>query len=371
MAGTSTGAKKYVVNLSAEERERLEALISSGKRSAQLITKARILLKTDASEAGEGWTDREIAAAWDTSVNTVGSARRQLVEEGFEATLLRKYNPNSARPRIFDGAAEAKLIALACSPAPEGRLANAAHVKNVPGRKTDVNDATWLSELAAHGLIRGSFASDRPTQELRSLLRTRKRLVRERSSHIQRPHLGGLTKGVEIGLHLLVDPRDRPIEGVDLLQMELEQEAPISDRTDWARRFPSDGHLLSWACICPRNDESAGKRRSTRMRKGSRWLKATLFSCALGGRQNQRQLLPGPVPPNQGSPRGQKGHRRRRRLPPAHHPSHAQGRHSVPGFRRRPLRQATQDRLHPSPCPAPPEPRVRRSAHPSPRMTRV
>ena len=114
------GAKKYVVKLSAEERERLEALISSGKRSAQLITKARILLKADASEAGEGWTDREIAAALDTSVNTVGSTRRQLVEEGFEATLLRKYNPNSARPRIFDGAAEAKLIALACSPAPEG-----------------------------------------------------------------------------------------------------------------------------------------------------------------------------------------------------------------------------------------------------------
>ena len=120
MAGTSIGAKKYGVKLSAEERERLEALISSGKRSAQLITKARILLKADASAAGEGWTDREIAAALDTSVNTVGSARRQLVEEGFEATLLCKYNPNSARPRIFDGAAEAKLIALACSPAPEG-----------------------------------------------------------------------------------------------------------------------------------------------------------------------------------------------------------------------------------------------------------
>src|SRR5580658_690370 len=92
----------------------------SGKRSAQLITKARILLKADTSDAGEGWTDGEIAAALDTSVNTVGSARRQLVEEGFEATLVRKYNPNSARPRIFDGATEAKLIALACSPAPEG-----------------------------------------------------------------------------------------------------------------------------------------------------------------------------------------------------------------------------------------------------------
>ena len=120
MAGTGTWAKKYVVKLSAEERERLEAVINSGKRSAQLITKARILLKADTSEAGEGWTDCEIAAALDTSVNTVGNARRQLVEEGFEATLVRKYNPNSARPRIFDGATEAKLIALACSTAPEG-----------------------------------------------------------------------------------------------------------------------------------------------------------------------------------------------------------------------------------------------------------
>ena len=108
-----------MVKLSAEERERLEAVINTGKRSAQLITKARILLKADTSEAGEGWTDREIAAALDTSLNTVGSARRQLVEEGFEATLARKYNPNSARPRIFDGATEAKLIALACSPAPD------------------------------------------------------------------------------------------------------------------------------------------------------------------------------------------------------------------------------------------------------------
>src|SRR5271166_6182646 len=65
-------------------------------------------------------------------------------------------------------------------------LANAAHVKNVPGRKTDVADATWLADLLAHGLIRGSFVPDAQTQEQRGLLRTRKQLVRERSSHVQR-----------------------------------------------------------------------------------------------------------------------------------------------------------------------------------------
>ena len=65
-------------------------------------------------------------------------------------------------------------------------LANAAHVKNVPGRKTDVNDATWIASLLAHGLIRGSFVPETPIQELRMLTRTRKQLVRERASHAQR-----------------------------------------------------------------------------------------------------------------------------------------------------------------------------------------
>lgn len=120
MEGKETAVKKYVVRLTAEERERLDGLIRSGKSSAQLLTKARILLKADVSEAGEGWTDSAISAALDTSINNIGRTRQQLVEEGFEATLTRKYNPNSARPRIFDGAAEAKLIALACSSAPEG-----------------------------------------------------------------------------------------------------------------------------------------------------------------------------------------------------------------------------------------------------------
>jgi transposase len=65
-------------------------------------------------------------------------------------------------------------------------LANAGHIKAVPGRKTDVNDATWIAELLAHGLIRGSFVPPIPIQELRMLTRTRKQLVRERASHAQR-----------------------------------------------------------------------------------------------------------------------------------------------------------------------------------------
>jgi transposase len=67
-------------------------------------------------------------------------------------------------------------------------LANAAHVKNLPGRKTDVSDAAWLADLLAHGLIRGSFVPDGPTQEFRGLLRTRKQLVREQTRHVQRIH---------------------------------------------------------------------------------------------------------------------------------------------------------------------------------------
>jgi hypothetical protein len=120
VAGKEIAVKKYVVRLSGEERERLESLVRTGKSPAQLLTKARILLKADVSEAGEGWSDSAISVGLDTSINNIGRLRRRLVEEGLEAALKRKHNPNSARKRIFDGAAEAKLIALTCSPAPEG-----------------------------------------------------------------------------------------------------------------------------------------------------------------------------------------------------------------------------------------------------------
>jgi hypothetical protein len=113
--------KKYVVRLSPHERETLESLIHKGKRPASQVLKARILLKADISEAGDGWSDGRIVAALDTSLSSVFRTRQRLVEEGFEAVLNRKHSPNSARRRIFDGAAEAKLIALACSPPPKGR----------------------------------------------------------------------------------------------------------------------------------------------------------------------------------------------------------------------------------------------------------
>ena len=77
--------------------------------------------EADAGEAGEAWSDSRIANALDTSLATIARTRQQLVEEGFDAVLTRKHSPNSARKRIFDGAAEAKLIALACSEPPKGR----------------------------------------------------------------------------------------------------------------------------------------------------------------------------------------------------------------------------------------------------------
>jgi hypothetical protein len=120
VSARQVAVKKYVVTLSTAERERLEALIRTGKHSARKLLRARILLKADASEVGEAWTDSQIAAGLNTSVMTVARVREQLVKEGVEGVLTPKRSPNSARQRIFDGASEAKLIALACSTPPEG-----------------------------------------------------------------------------------------------------------------------------------------------------------------------------------------------------------------------------------------------------------
>src|SRR5436305_603017 len=121
MAAKEISVKRYVVRLSADEREQLEALIRKGKSPAQRLLKARILLKADVSEAGEGWSDSRIIKALDTSVSMVYRVRKQLAEEGFEAVLNRKQRATPAVARIFDGEKEAKLIALACSKPPKGR----------------------------------------------------------------------------------------------------------------------------------------------------------------------------------------------------------------------------------------------------------
>jgi transposase len=120
MARRPPSVKRYVVRLSSEEREQLQALIQKGKGPASRLLKARILLKADVSEA-EGWSDSRIIEALETSVSMVYRVRRQLVEEGFEAVLSRKQRATPAVPPIFDGEKEAKLIALACSKPPKGR----------------------------------------------------------------------------------------------------------------------------------------------------------------------------------------------------------------------------------------------------------
>src|SRR5256886_17012206 len=120
MARSENSVKKYVVRLSGEERERLEMLIRKGKSPARWLLKARILLKADVSEAGEGWSDNRIIKALETSASMVYRVRKQL-EEGFEAVLSRKQRATPAVARIFDGEKEAKLIALACSKPPKGR----------------------------------------------------------------------------------------------------------------------------------------------------------------------------------------------------------------------------------------------------------
>jgi transposase len=113
--------KKYLVTLTAEERQRLAGMLSAGKASALTLARARILLKADQAEGGPAWPDERIAAALDVSVATVERVRKRFVEHGPEASLRRKPQDRPSRPPKLDGAAEARLVALACSAPPEGR----------------------------------------------------------------------------------------------------------------------------------------------------------------------------------------------------------------------------------------------------------
>ena len=112
--------KKYIVTLTEEERQTLREMLSRGKAAARKLTHARILLKADGSDGAPGWGDGEIAEGLDVGRVTVERVRRQFVEEGLEAALERR-RPQREYQRKLDGDAEAHLIALACSEAPEGR----------------------------------------------------------------------------------------------------------------------------------------------------------------------------------------------------------------------------------------------------------
>ncbi len=242
-------------------------------------------------------------------------------------------------------------------------LVNARDFRNVPGRKTDVNDAVWLADLLAHGLLRASFVPPEAQQDVRYLTRTRRQLSRERGHHVLRIQkvledanvklssvltnvmgktgrrvLEGLVAGetdptalikrkdprvkaseselheavrghvterhrFEIQLRLdLFDALGKAIDRVDVqLQGALEPfrnaanllitipgvgqtvaESIVGEVGIDMTRFPSAGHLRSWACLCPRSDMSAGKHRSTRTRRAGPWLKPVLVQAAWG-----------------------------------------------------------------------------------------
>jgi transposase len=136
-------------------------------------------------------------------------------------------------------------------------LANAAHVKNVPGRKTDINDATWLADLLAHGLIRASFVPESETQDMRALLRTRKQLVREKASHIQR-----LQKTLE-DANIKLDSVVADIVGksgraiIDALIAGDSDPAKLAARrTSSARRYPEGSGATTVLCLTSTSNRS-------------------------------------------------------------------------------------------------------------------
>ena len=115
--------KKYLVTLTPDEREQLAGMIAAGKAAAKTLAHARILLKADAAPGGPAWADERIAEAVEVSTDTVARVRQRFVERGLEAALVRKKQDKPSRERVLDGAAEARLLAVACSEPPDERKA--------------------------------------------------------------------------------------------------------------------------------------------------------------------------------------------------------------------------------------------------------
>jgi len=111
---------KYVVRLTMEERRTLESLVAEGRAAADRLLRARMLLKADVGQGGPGWSDEKIAEAFEVGLSTIHRLRQRLVEDGFEAALVRKPRSRHRAPKL-DGEKEARLVALACSAPPEGR----------------------------------------------------------------------------------------------------------------------------------------------------------------------------------------------------------------------------------------------------------
>ena len=170
MADKAISVKKYVVKLSEDERRQLQEMIRTGKSSARRLMKARILLKADVSEGGEGWSDSRIIKALETSATTVYRTRQQLVEEGFEAALSRKRRAQPPVPPIFDGEKEARLIALSCSEPPKGRvgwtlrlLESAVVELNIVDRSSDSTIGRVLKKTRSSLISRNSGSFRRNT----------------------------------------------------------------------------------------------------------------------------------------------------------------------------------------------------------------
>ncbi len=113
-------AKKFIVELDDDERARLNGLVSKGKAPAKTILKARILLKADTAKGAPAWLDDQILKALDTNLTMVSRVRETFVLKGLDAVLTRKKRETPPTPAIFDGEAQAKLTALACSEPPPG-----------------------------------------------------------------------------------------------------------------------------------------------------------------------------------------------------------------------------------------------------------